>query len=109
MEIGTALHTHAVGWSGAFPHLDSKDTLVTVFGSSTLLDEPGPVRELLAAYPLATIVGCSTAGEIFDTSVNDDSLCVAICRFDGTRLRSVAVPVASVADSRGPAICTTRP
>jgi hypothetical protein len=100
MQTETVVHTSPRGWSTpVLPPLDSEDTLVLAFGPSSLLDDPGPTNALLAAYPRATVIGCSTAGEIFDTAINDDSLSVAICRFERTHLRSVAVPVGSAADS----------
>jgi len=100
MQTETAVHTSPRGWSTpVLPSLDSEDTLVLAFGPSSLLDDAGAADDLLAAYPRATVMGCSTAGEIFDTAINDDSLAVAICRFEHTRLRSLSVPVGSTADS----------
>src|SRR6185295_531468 len=49
--------------------------------------------ELLAAYPRAKVIGCSTAGEISGSSILDDSLSVAVCRFERTRLRSACARV----------------
>ncbi|MCO5761433.1 MAG: FIST C-terminal domain-containing protein, partial [Chromatiaceae bacterium] len=40
-------------------------------------------------FPLAHWIGCSTAGEIFGRTLDDDSLVVAIVRFDKARVRSV--------------------
>jgi hypothetical protein len=100
MKIETFAFTDRGGWSvEAFPALDSDRTLVTVFGASRFLDQPGPVRDLLAAYPSAHVVGCSTAGEILDGAIDDDSLSVAVCRFAGTTLRAAAAPVPEAAAS----------
>jgi hypothetical protein len=60
-----------------------------------------PLRELAAAYPRAQLLGCSTAGEIFGTSIRGRTVSVAICRFEATRLRSASAPVAAAADSGG--------
>jgi hypothetical protein len=100
LEIKTFIHRKRTGWSiPQFPDLDSDHTLVTVFGGSECLDHPERLSELIAAYPLAHVIGCSTSGEIFDTSIDDDSLSVAVCRFQGTVLRSTSAPVASARDS----------
>ena len=101
MEVSTFAHSPRNGWSvPAFPSLDSDATLVAVFGASGRFDDPQAIAELLAAYPRACVVGCSTSGEIFDTSINDGSLSVAVCRFEGTALRSASAPVARAADSK---------
>jgi hypothetical protein len=94
MKLTTFSHTAQTGWSmPAFPDLDSKQTMVLVFGSADRIDNPGVLRELIAAYPQSHVIGCSTAGEILDASISDGSISVAVCRFDDTTLRSVATPV----------------
>jgi len=94
MDIQTFAHTTSEGWGAArFPPWDSARTLVTVFGPSSRLDDPGPIDDLVRAYPGSHLVGCSTSGEIHGTSINDDSLSVAICRFQHTSLRSTGVAV----------------
>jgi hypothetical protein len=100
LEIKTFIHRKRKGWSiPQFPDLDSDRTLVTVFGGSDCLDHPERLSELIAAYPLAHVIGCSTSGEIFDTSIDDDSLSVAVCRFQGTILRAASAPVSGAGDS----------
>jgi hypothetical protein len=99
----TAIRSHRPqrGWSdGGLPALDSEQTLVVAFGAAECLDRDAPLRELAAAFPRAQLVGCSTAGEIFGTSIDDGTVSVAICRFQGTRLRSASAPVAAASDSR---------
>jgi hypothetical protein len=89
------------GWTvDPFPALDSEQTLVLVFGDATFLDHPAPIAELRSAYPKAQLMGCSTAGEIVDSSVKDGGLVVAVARFDHTRLASAMVPVANSEQSR---------
>ena len=101
MQIETLSHTSGSGWSvGEFPALDSESTLLTVFGGSERLDDSTALTDLLAAYPRAHAIGCSTSGEIYGTTINDHSLSVAICKFQGTRLRSAVAPVRTASDSR---------
>ena len=101
MLISTFAHSPAGGWSvPTFPDLDSDRTLVTVFGASDGARDGRAIRELLAAYPHAHVVGCSTSGEILGTSISDGGLAVAVCRFDHTTLRSAYAPVADVSQSR---------
>lgn len=44
------------------------------------------LSELRRACPDAIIAGCSSAGEILGREVHDQSLCVAVVRFEGTEL-----------------------
>ena len=99
MKLSTLRYTASKGWEVPFPALDSPQTLVIVFGSPKFLDEPDRVQELTRAYPTSHIVGCSTAGEILGTEITDDSLVVAITRFDATTLASVTLPIWEGGDS----------
>jgi len=74
-------------WSRPFPALDSDRTLLLVFGASSYLNEPEPINELTSAFPSSHIVGCSSAGEIFEDMISDGSLSVAIAQFAETDLR----------------------
>lgn len=67
--------------------LDSDRTLVVLFGPSNLLDRPGPVERVVAAYPRSGIIGCSSSGEIHGTRILDDSVAVAVAKFDQVTLR----------------------
>jgi hypothetical protein len=88
------------GWSlPSFPKLDSERTLVLVFGARKFAEDDQRVQELTRAYPTSHIAGCSTSGEIFGSSLSDDSLSVAVLRFEHTRLANVCAPVRSPADS----------
>ncbi|MEK6677190.1 MAG: FIST N-terminal domain-containing protein [Planctomycetota bacterium] len=88
------------GWSiKSFPALDSKNTLVLVFGARRYLDDPARIQELRAVYPHSVLAGCSTSGEICGGRLYDESLSVAVHRFQRTRLRLVTAPIRSQDDS----------
>ncbi|MBA3548551.1 MAG: hypothetical protein H0T76_18870, partial [Nannocystis sp.] len=96
MQLRT-LRLDGAGVGGALPlDLDSEQTLVLVFGAPALMDRAGLLRDLVQGFPRSKVLGCSTAGEIFGTKVLDDSIVVAVARFDATRLRSAAAPVPAV-------------
>lgn len=67
--------------------LDSEKTLVILFGASQTEIIKQPVAELNKGFPQSVIIGCSTAGEIYDTKLSGNSLVVAIVRFIHTRLK----------------------
>lgn len=78
----------ADGWSSEPDGtLDSDRTLVVLFGASNLIDRPALVQRIFDTYPRSRIVGCSSAGEIHGTRVLDDSLVVAVAKFDHVTLR----------------------
>ena len=88
------------GWSvPTFPQLDSENTLVLTFGSRNGFADGAFLENLSNAYPTAHFLGCSTSGEVLGTSIMDDSVVVAICRFDSTRLRSAVAPIQTSKES----------
>ncbi|MBM3695446.1 MAG: hypothetical protein FJW79_05890 [Actinobacteria bacterium] len=99
MHIETCSFREEEGWSAPFPDLDSPRTLVLAFAASAYADRPAPFRELARAFPEATILGCSTAGEILDAQVTDESLAVAVVRFAEGRVAAASAPIADAADS----------
>ena len=82
-----------------FPALDSNQTLVLVFGAPSYRDAGNVVGDLARDYPKSHVVGCSTSGEIFDTSLSDDTLSVAVAAFEGAGARNASASVRSAADS----------
>lgn len=100
MKLETFTFMPEQGWSvKTFPPLDSANTLVVVFGASSFLDNPAPIQELIHAYPRAQVMGCSTAGEIFATQIQDGSLSVAVVQFEHTRVSSASTRVGAAHDS----------
>ena len=100
MKVETLSHRIGHGWSvPAFPDLDSDKTLVLVFGGAKEISGAAPLESLASAYPRAHLLGCSTAGEILGQAIFDDSLVVAVCRFDSTPLRSTSQGIEGTAES----------
>ncbi len=99
MHLATLTYDAQRGWSSPLPDMDSESTLVLAFGAASYVDDPKALRELTAAYPRANVLGCSTSGEIYGSNIRDESLSVAIARFDGTGLASASAAVESAEDS----------
>lgn len=83
-------------WSGPPP--DAAAQLVLVFGDRTSVSRPELGSELATRWPAATVVGCSTAGQICGTEVFDAGLAATAVRFAHTGVRVASAPV-SAADS----------
>jgi hypothetical protein len=57
------------------------------------------VRELAERFPQAQILGCSTAGEIQNTQVTDDSVVATALQFQGTTIKTVEIGIADARES----------
>ena len=60
-----------------------------MFGAKFYCDSSDVIGELADAYPNSHFVGCSTSGEIFDSSLSDGTLSVAVAAFEGTTLKTL--------------------
>ena len=78
---------------------DGQASLVLIFGSSVILGDVEKVKQVRAFYPGALVVGCSTAGEICDTRVRDDSLVVTAVRFEHSSVKLVQTSIGEAGDS----------
>ncbi|MDX6556597.1 MAG: hypothetical protein QOD86_2792 [Miltoncostaeaceae bacterium] len=101
MQIETFSWRPGVGWSTpALGAIDSERTLVVAFGDPDLGDDPAPIRELAAAFPRSTVIGCSTAGQILGSEVSDGGLAVAAARFERTTITHATARIAGAEGSR---------
>ena len=100
MEVHTFGYDRKQHWSiKSRPRIDSRRTLVLLFGPSSLLDSADPLSEVIGDYRESVVLGCSTAGEILGTQIFDESVSAAIVRFDHTDLRMASAPAQSADDS----------
>ena len=74
--------------------------LVLFFGSREAIAEGAPQRALREAYPKASLVGCSTAGEICGTEVADDTVVATAMRLERSSVRSVCRSLTDATESR---------
>lgn len=86
-------------WSGPFPVMDSPQTLVLVFGAAELGERDELFRRLAVEYPESHLIGCSTAGEIDQERIWDESLTVAIVQFERTRVQRAHAMIERAKDS----------
>jgi hypothetical protein len=83
-------HYNTAAWKPDFatPGFDQKQAnLVLVFGAPQLITDPVIFNQLKDRYPKASIVSSSTAGEIFNNEVFDNSIAVTAIQFEKTRIR----------------------
>lgn len=79
--------------------MDSPQTLVLVFGASELGEREELFHRLASEYPESHLIGCSTAGEIDQERIWDESLTVAIVQFDRTRVQRAHAMIERAKDS----------
>lgn len=91
MKVEQVRWSEGEGWRPQPPGSLPDAQLVLVFGSTARLEQSREIRTLLAAYPVARLVGCSTAGEIEGVRVLDDSLVVTAVHFDHSRITGTAI------------------
>ena len=84
MECRQVLHGSAPLEGGLLlPLTELKPHLVLAFGSVACLRSPGYFAALQDAFPGVPLVGCSTAGEISNGGVSEQSCVVTAVRFHG--------------------------
>lgn len=98
MKVETFQYTEVAGWGNSLrraSYLDSKNTVLFVFGACPFGGRRDLFTELDQYFPRSVKVGCSGAGEVFGSRLFDDILSVAVVAFEKTRVRifSKEIPV----------------
>lgn len=70
------------------PEMSFAADLVLVFGKRQLLENSDRFDEIRSFYPAADIIVCSTAGEILDIEVFDDTIVTTAIHFEKTVIKS---------------------
>lgn len=73
--------------------------LVLVFGHRQYFTNPGLASILTEVFPAAIRLGCSTAGEISNQGVRDETCVITAIRLEKGNLKSFATPLQDMADS----------
>jgi hypothetical protein len=101
MLLSTYHFTPSQGWNQPLDSkLDSETTWLIVFGGSDATPLMPAIEDLRATYPRSVWTGCSTSGEIHGDSLLDESLVVAVLKFEHTLLRLVCADIQSSEESR---------
>ncbi|MEO7924169.1 MAG: FIST N-terminal domain-containing protein [Chitinophagaceae bacterium] len=102
MKIQQKKYSTPGGWETLSTNPFDTDScnLVLAFGSTSLLENPAVYGQIRENYPNAGIVMNSTAGEIYDIQVNDDTISLTAVCFERTGIKTVAVQISDVQNSR---------
>ena len=101
MKIEQKLWAEQGGWvTHTTEALPADPQLVLVFGDRRSVGEGKTFEEIRGMYPAATILLCSTAGEILDTQVTDATLALTAIAFEKTTLAFSSAAINSFQESR---------
>lgn len=96
------IYIYSNGWNKPFnTSLDSEKTLVLLFGESKKELIKVPLADLHKHFPNSIIVGASTAGEIVQDELYEESLVVAVMQFKTTKLKAIEKPISFDTSSYG--------
>jgi hypothetical protein len=99
MKIEQCRWTVNQGWEPNSLNSNQLANLVLVFGGTDILKTENYPQYLRNIYPNATIIGCSTAGEIYNTQVTDDTIVVTAIEFEHTQIKGNYLPITKTSDS----------
>ena len=85
--------TTAEGWMVVRGDGRAEADLVLVFGATHALADETAIAAVRDRYPGAIIVGCSSAGEILDTRVLDETLVATAIAFEATSIRTAVASI----------------
>ncbi|MDR3571986.1 MAG: FIST C-terminal domain-containing protein [Candidatus Pacebacteria bacterium] len=94
------LWTKDSGWENLDDKkLDAAPQLVFAFAARVLVEDQKIFQQIRNFYPGAYIIMCSTAGEILDTAVRDDSVALTAVHFEKSVVRFSETTIENVEDS----------
>jgi hypothetical protein len=98
MIVTQSTWTEPQGWS-ADSSQPSEAQLVIATGGIDQIGKTAFFEHLRALHPKASIVSCSTAGEIAGDQVLDQSIVATAIQFEHTQLKTVCVPLSDFSSS----------
>lgn len=105
MILKTYLYSAENGWnSPPDQSLNSTNTLLIFFGPADGSLVENQLKTLQQNFPDSLMVGCSTAGEIFAEELYDDSISLAILKFESSQIKLVSTKIGEDHDSRNAGI-----
>ncbi|MFM7313112.1 MAG: FIST N-terminal domain-containing protein, partial [Cyanobium sp.] len=99
MKVCQQIWNQQSGWRSSGPILDAAQ-LVLVFAGINQFGDMRWLAELRTLFPVAQLFGCSTAGEIAGTEVNDETVVATGIHFETTTIHLERVTIRHPQDSR---------
>lgn len=100
MKLQTCQFKDGDGWDNdPDQSLDSQNTLLLFFASPDNSAVELELEKLTSSFPSSIMIGCSSAGEIYDQGVHDNSIALSIVQFDQTQIRLANTDVGDVSET----------
>ncbi len=100
MKIEQKLWTKELGWQDLVQErLLETPQLVLVFGARNLMEDEFYFKEIKSFYPQSHIIECSTAGEILNMQVRDNSIALTAIFFEKTEVKFSETDISNIEDS----------
>lgn len=101
MKVEQRLFKKAFGWENKRENNIDRSlcNIVFGFGDIDIIKDSSILRSLNADYPSAEILMCSTAGEIMDIQVNENSLSLVAIQFEKTNIQTASVQISDFENS----------
>ncbi|MDA3928164.1 MAG: FIST C-terminal domain-containing protein [Prolixibacteraceae bacterium] len=100
MKTEQSIYSESKGWlKKSQAQISDKAQLVFLFGNKNLLKNQIPIDHIKNEYPNATILGCSTSGEIYNTEVFDDNIISTAIYFERTKIKIAKKEISSMENS----------
>jgi hypothetical protein len=101
MKVAISLYT-----AGNFTDNDSNDDLdvnriglVLCFGGKSLLEDSAVFQQVKNRYPSGDILLCSTAGEIYGSTVSDNTITITAIEFEAVTINTSVIAIDEFGDS----------
>lgn len=91
MEIYQNLYRKGA-WEKDFPACELTD-LVLILGDITKIYHSRNIEDIKSSFPNAQVVGCTTAGEVHNGHIYEDSISLSALNFNSSRTQSVSANI----------------
>lgn len=100
MKIDQRIRTLNSGWTSLTSNdLSDNSDLLIIFASRILLNS-GVLDEIKSTFKTKAVIGCTTAGEIYDNNVTDDYLVLNAIKFEKSYIESHSIEISSPEKSK---------
>ena len=100
MEALQHIWTKDIGWHDKLNNSTNKNVdLSFVFGGRLELEKQNLLKDIKEFWPKSIIIGCSTAGEIYNDNVFNESVVVTNITFNKSKAVSLQVPIKDMESS----------
>jgi len=100
MKTEQLLYSTMSGWEMITNNnLSEKANLIFIFGDRELLKQAEHIDYLKKHYPNAQILGCSTSGEICQTTLHNEHLVCTAVWFEKSQIKTATATIKSMEDS----------